>query len=124
MVNSSSIREIKRGEATSGAVVYGMSRDQRVADNWALLYAKQLADKLKSPLAVAFNLVPEFLEATIRQYEFMLKGLKQVERDLRKLNIPMFLLQGEPEITIPAFMKKYKAALLSGLFLRGLTGLL
>jgi len=112
MVNPNRIREINQGIANAGPIVYWMSRDQRVEDNWALLYAKQLADKFKSPLAVVFNLVPEFLEATIRQYGFMIKGLMQVERDLRKLNIPIFLLTGEPENTIPTFMKKYKAGVL------------
>jgi deoxyribodipyrimidine photo-lyase len=34
-----------------------MSRDQRVADNWALLYALEQASASGSPVAVAFNLV-------------------------------------------------------------------
>ena len=60
-----------------------MSRDQRVHDNWALLFAHQLSLENKKPLAVIFNLVPDFLEATIRQYGFMLQGLKEVEEALR-----------------------------------------
>ncbi|CAI9546446.1 unnamed protein product [Staurois parvus] len=59
-------------------IVYWMSRDQRVEDNWAFLYAQRLAVKQKLPLHVAFCLVPKFLEATIRHYGFMLKGLKEV----------------------------------------------
>ena len=89
-----------------------MSRDQRVADNWALLYAQCLADKFKSPLAVVFNLVPEYLQATLRQYEFMLKGLEQIENKLRKLAIPIFLLTGSPEKTIPKFVKENNVAAL------------
>lgn len=34
-----------------------MSRDQRVRDNWALLYAAEAAAKRGVPVAVAFNLV-------------------------------------------------------------------
>lgn len=34
-----------------------MSRDQRVKDNWALLYACEVAARSGSPVAVAFNLV-------------------------------------------------------------------
>lgn len=108
MINPDRIRAIKQGEIISGPVMYWMSRDQRAADNWALLYARQLADKMNAPLCVVFNLVPEFLDATIRQYEFMLKGLELVEKSLRKLNIPMFLLMGKPGKTIPDFIQKHK----------------
>jgi len=59
-----------------------MSRDQRCGDNWALLYTQQLAFDFKLPLTVVFCLVPAFLGTTIRQYRFMLEGLKQVERRL------------------------------------------
>lgn len=50
-----------------------MSRDQRMRDNWALLYALEAAAKTGAPCAVAFNLVPEYLGAGARQFCFMLK---------------------------------------------------
>ena len=50
------------------------------AGNWALIYAQQLAKRHCLPLMVCFCLVPKFLEATIRQYGFMLKGLQEVEQ--------------------------------------------
>jgi deoxyribodipyrimidine photo-lyase len=59
-----------------GGILYWMSRDQRVQDNWALLYAQRLALKLKRPLHVCFCLVPKFLGATIRHFGFMLKGIQ------------------------------------------------
>jgi hypothetical protein len=34
-----------------------MSRDQRMADNWALLHALEQAGTKQAPVAVAFNLV-------------------------------------------------------------------
>jgi hypothetical protein len=43
-------------------------RDQRAEENWALLLARHLAASKGVPLAVCFNLVPTFLEATVRQY--------------------------------------------------------
>jgi deoxyribodipyrimidine photolyase len=43
-----------------GFVPCRMSRDQRVNDNWALLYACEVAAKSGSPVAVAFNLVSSF----------------------------------------------------------------
>jgi transcription elongation GreA/GreB family factor len=87
-----------------------MSRDQRVQDNWALLYARELASEKKLPLTVVFCLVPTFLEATIRHYGFMLKGLQEVEMELRSLRVPFALLQGLPAQTLPAFAKEHRAA--------------
>lgn len=112
MVNEKRIRILQKGNATNGPVVYWMSRDQRAHDNWALLFAQQLALENRRPLIVLFNLVPNFLEATIRQYGFMLKGLMDVESGLNKYNIPFFLLSGKPEEEIPQFLKKVNASIL------------
>ena len=92
-----------------GPVVYWMSRDQRVRNNWALLFAHRKAEILKQPLVVVFTLAPSFLGAPLRHYDFMLKGLQEVEIRLRELNIPFFLLQGEPETELLRFIKKLKA---------------
>ena len=54
------------GGVGGGCVVYWMSRDQRVDDNWALLKAQALAVELGLPLRVCFVLAPKFLEATLR----------------------------------------------------------
>lgn len=102
----------KNGETIKGPVVYWMSRDQRVHDNWALLYAQKLAVERKTSLAVDFNLVPRFLEAGIRQYRFMLDGLKDVEKELSKFNIPFFMLIGNPGETLPAFIRKHEVSIL------------
>jgi deoxyribodipyrimidine photo-lyase len=112
MINEKRTRLLQKGSETSGPVVYWMSRDQRAHDNWALLFAQQLARENKRTLAVIFNLVPNFLKATIRQYGFMLKGLIEVESELTKYNIPFFLLSGKPEEEIPKFLKKIKASIL------------
>ncbi|XP_073482556.1 deoxyribodipyrimidine photo-lyase-like [Aquarana catesbeiana] len=88
-------------------IVYWMSRDQRVEDNWAFLYAQRLAVKQKLPLHVVFCLVPKFLDATIRHYGFMLKGLKEVAEDCKELNIPFHLLIGYAKEVLPDFVKKH-----------------
>ncbi|MHB8929365.1 MAG: deoxyribodipyrimidine photo-lyase [Melioribacteraceae bacterium] len=106
------IRTLKEGISENGPVTYWMQRDQRVHDNWALLYAQQIALEKKVPLHVAFNLVPNFLEATIRQYGFMLKGLEEVEDELKRFNISFFLLSGNPEIEIPKFVYESDASAL------------
>ena len=86
-----------------------MSRDQRVNDNYALLYAQGIASSKNVPLRVVFNLVPTFLEATIRQYGFMVKGLQEVEEQLREKNIPMHLLMGDPTVNVPRFATENNA---------------
>lgn len=101
------------GCVSSGPVVYWMSRDQRVRDNWALLYAQREAIKRKVPLVVLFCFVPHFLAGTLRQYGFMLRGLQSIESSLRKRNIPFFFLSGEPKEVIPIFLSRLNA---SGLF--------
>ncbi|CAL1298104.1 unnamed protein product [Larinioides sclopetarius] len=90
------------------SIVYWMSRDQRVQDNWALLYAQRLALKLDLPLCVVFCLVPKFLDATIRHYRFMLKGLKEVAEECESLNIHFHLLLGEAITVLPEFVRENK----------------
>jgi deoxyribodipyrimidine photo-lyase len=94
---------------TNGPIIYWMSRDQRVEDNWAFLYAQELALEAKQPLVVVFCLVPEFLGATMRQYRFMLKGLEELEEKLLALHIPFYLLLGEPAEELEKFCKKITA---------------
>jgi deoxyribodipyrimidine photo-lyase len=89
-----------------------MSRDQRSRDNWALLYAQEKAQELAAPLLVVFALASTFEGATLRQYDFMLQGLEEVEADLRSLNIPFFLLPGEPAEQVVGFVQEKKAGLL------------
>lgn len=95
-----------------GLVVYWLSREQRARDNWALLQAQQLAQDHQVPLAVVFNLVPRFLEAAYRQYDFMLRGLEETAARLAQHRIPFFLLQGEPGETLPAFLHQCRAGAL------------
>ncbi|RXG51484.1 Deoxyribodipyrimidine photo-lyase [Armadillidium vulgare] len=87
-------------------VVYWMSRDQRVQDNWALLFAQRLALKHQLPLHVVFCLVPKFLDATLRHYDFLLKGLQEVESDCQTLNISFHLLLGQAKEVLPKFVKE------------------
>jgi deoxyribodipyrimidine photo-lyase len=111
-MNEKRIRLLQNGAEPSGPVIYWMSRDQRVYDNWAMIYAQNLAMERKKPLIVVFNMMPDFLEATIRQYGFMLRGLREVEQELSKYNIPFLLLTGKPEVEIPKLIKKFNASAL------------
>lgn len=106
-MNPKRIRQLNNLEYQSGNIVYWMSRDQRINDNWALLATQTFAKKYNVNFVVLFCLVPEFLNATIRQYGFMLHGLKQVAEDLQSKNIPFYLLTGNPAEEIPKFVKDY-----------------
>lgn len=106
------IRILKEAGTIKGPVIYWMSRDQRITDNWALVYAQELALKTGMPLGVVFCLAPDFINAAIRQYDFMLNGLKEVETELPEKNINFYLLRGKPADNIPAFVKDFKAGVL------------
>lgn len=111
-MNPKRIRQLQEGKESRGPILYWMSRDQRVQDNWALIFAKRLADAQQVSLIVAFSLVSDFQFATERHFNFMLKGLKQVEQDLSKLNIPFVLLFGEPNDILPKYVKEHGISVL------------
>lgn len=105
-MNPQRVAIMREGEWREGPVAYWMSRDQRVSDNWALIHAQELALERKAPLMVLFCLVPEYLGATMRQYGFMLRGLREVEARLAAIGIPFILLFGNPSEEIPMFVEK------------------
>ena len=105
------LTETSQLRAKGDCVVLWMSRDQRVEDNHAMLYAQGVAAAKGVPLKVVFNMVPKFLEATLRQYDFMIKGLQEVETQLRNKNIPFYLLMGNPTENIPQFADSHRAIL-------------
>jgi deoxyribodipyrimidine photo-lyase len=111
-LNSKRVRLLKDGIVKNGPVALWMSRDQRVRDNWALVFGQNLAAKQNASFCVMFSLAPDFLGATTRQYRFMLQGLQGVESSLAKKNIPFFLLPGSPEKEIPKFIRNYRISAL------------
>jgi len=95
-----------------GPVVYWMSRDQRVEDNWALLFAQSVALERGEGVVVLFVLADRFLGAVRRQYRFMLKGLEETAREIISYNIPFYLLRGEPGEVVAKFLSEIDASLL------------
>ncbi|OFY58553.1 MAG: deoxyribodipyrimidine photolyase [Bacteroidetes bacterium RBG_13_46_8] len=112
MINPKRIRKLKDGKQENGPVVYWMSRDQRVRDNWALAYAVEKAQDADEPLIVVFVLMSGYPGATLRQYDFMLKGLNKLEAHLSRLNIPFVMLLGDPVSTLPPFITGHHISLL------------
>ncbi|MDD3246756.1 MAG: deoxyribodipyrimidine photo-lyase [Methanosarcina sp.] len=106
-MNPKRIRTLKPGKTGDGPVAYWMSRDQRVEDNWALLFSRAIAQRTGVPVVVVFCLTYGFLGAGKRQYEFMLQGLQELGNTLSRKKIPFFFLRGDPGQKIPEFVKEH-----------------
>jgi len=112
MVHPARIAVLKPGPESRGPVVYWMSRDQRVRDNHALSYAREIAEWERVPVIVAFALAPSFPGATLRAYEFMIGGLERTAATSAELGMPFALLSGEPGETVPEFIRAVGAGAL------------
>lgn len=93
-------------------VIYWMSRDQRIDDNFCIYYGLELSKKLNKKFGILFNITPTYLEATIRQYDFMIKSLIELESNLKEIGIPFFVLFGDPIENIKNFVKEKKVSVL------------
>lgn len=111
-MNKNRLNIIKNSIYQSGPIVYWMSRDQRIEDNWAIIFGLGLAKERNQPLVIVFNLVKSFLDATYRQFHFMINGLKEVQLKAKEYNIPFKLLLGDPLDNIPKFLHEIKAGAL------------
>lgn len=102
-MNERRLHALSAGEPGQGPVLYWMHREHRARDNWGLLHAQGVALRAGRPLAVVYGLADTFLGATMRQFGFLLDGLRLVEAELSALNIPFFLLRGDPPEEIARF---------------------
>ncbi|UWX11368.1 CRPV-259 [Crowpox virus] len=94
------------------SVLYWMVRDQRIQDNWALIYAQRIALHLKIPLRICFCIVPGFHTTTSRHFSFLLDGLKEIAEECIKLSIGFNAVYGLPNVLIPSIIKKYKVGVI------------
>src|SRR5215475_9797008 len=85
-------RPRRRGEH----VLYWMQASQRTRFNHALEFAIDRANSLGLPLVVGFGLMDDCPEAHARHYAFMLEGLADVERNLRRRKIKFVMKHGNP----------------------------
>jgi len=107
MVDERRVQRKNETIAGTGPIVYVMAREQRVADNWALLYAQEQAIERGVSLCVLFVLGPMFCNGTARHNAWMVASLKEVQSNLDKLNIPFFIEIGEWHEVFPAFVEKH-----------------
>ena len=99
----------KRGE---GPVIYWMERDQRLIDNWALLYAQQEAIIRQKPLHIVFFLEPEVANWTCVQRDFMLSGLGETVRSAPQFNLGFSIIRGKAGDLLPFLVHQTDSNLL------------
>ncbi|MGD9946925.1 MAG: deoxyribodipyrimidine photo-lyase [Desulfobulbus sp.] len=90
------VRQYNGSASRKGPVLYWMHREFRAQDNWALLHAREEALLRQVPLAVVYCMAPDFLGATLRQFDFLLKGLEGTTPTLSQAGVPLILRSGEP----------------------------
>ncbi|QEI03609.1 PHR-2 [Rachiplusia nu nucleopolyhedrovirus] len=91
----------------TGGVVYWMSRDSRVQDNWAMIYAQELAINNSCPLYVVFCLTKKFEDAGERQFKFLLDGLRIVQKQCEELDITFVILGDSGDVVLNDWVVKY-----------------
>jgi deoxyribodipyrimidine photo-lyase len=107
-MNQSRILTLKDQAFVGDAVVYVMSRDQRVHDNHALLVAQSEANKHKVPLYVLFNI--KIVQNRAREhYDFMLTGLEEVAAELSAMGISFVLKAAEADIAVIDLLSEVNA---------------
>ena len=99
--------QLKSNDNPNGTcIVYLMSRDQRIKDNHALIFAQNIAKQEKLPLAVLFNIKFNVGYRSQEHYRFMIDGLKQIESACQKKNIKFILTVGNPKNELLTTLKK------------------
>lgn len=103
--------KLKTASEKNGDIVYWMSRDQRAEDNWALIQAYNSSIERKVQLFVVFAMTDRFLGAGLRQFDFMINGLRELSESLKKLNIHFKFLRGNPSEALADFVNKNNIAI-------------
>ena len=103
---------IHKAKNIGNVVVYIMSRDQRVRDNFALLEAQRKAIELSQPLIVLFNLRIDLVNRAYEHFNFMIKGLEEVSAELESLNIPFLITADRSDVSLLDSLKKIHPSVL------------
>jgi deoxyribodipyrimidine photo-lyase len=101
------LKGLNSKEVGKGPVLYFMDRDRRINDNWAVLYARHLAEVNDVELHVVYVLPPTFLESSLRQHDFMIKGLQECEKLCQDLGIRFEAFGGGPVEEVTAYVERY-----------------
>ena len=98
-------RALNRGTRGSGPVVYWMERDQRLTDNWALLFARQEALIRDKPLHVIYCHTDDELDTTSGRKDFCLAGLSALRRQADSLRIGFEIFAGAADAILPPLLE-------------------
>lgn len=91
------VRKINNIVSNKGeSIVYVVSRDIRIGDNFALAYAANLSAQEELPLIVLFNLYPKVKNRIAQQYEFLLGGLREFQEHLDKKGVQFIVGTSTP----------------------------
>lgn len=88
------------------SIVYVVSRDLRLKDNHALLYAYNSALTNKLPLVVIFNLYPTVKNRSLNSYKWMIESLLELKANLSDLNIPLYLVKNKSANELAELLNK------------------
>jgi len=78
-------------------VLYWMQASQRAAFNHALEFAIREANRLKLPMLAVFGLTEGYPEANERHYAFMLEGLRETRKAMRRRGVELVIRKAEPD---------------------------
>jgi deoxyribodipyrimidine photo-lyase len=93
-------------------VVYWMQRAMRIVDNPALDVAIEAANLLGVPIAVYFQVIPNYPNANLRHYHFLQQGLRDVAEDAAARELT-FIVRRSPA-RLEEFLEEVRAVLLVG----------
>jgi deoxyribodipyrimidine photo-lyase len=94
-------------------VVYWMQRAMRIVDNAALDLAIDAGNSLGLPVMVYFQVIPNYPNANLRHYHFLLQGLRDIAEDAAERGVG-FVVRRSPGSSLEAFLEETEAALLIG----------
>jgi deoxyribodipyrimidine photo-lyase len=100
------VRLLNQGIEGAGDVVYWMSRDCRLRDNAALLFAQSIAIDKKQHLRIIFD--SNFVAVSQRQKPFLISGLQDLAMKCKDFNLSFEFLNGESWRTFAEFSKSNK----------------
>ncbi|MBS3999157.1 MAG: deoxyribodipyrimidine photo-lyase [Desulfobulbaceae bacterium] len=100
------VRLLNQGIEGLGDVIYWMSRDCRLQDNAALLFAQSIAIAKKRHLRIVFD--AQFAGESPRQQGFLLQGLQELAVDCKEFNLSCEFLYGRNAIPLVEFTKLNK----------------
>lgn len=79
----------------SGPIVLWLTRDLRSSDNWALIKAIELANANHRSVLVVYNLIVNYLNGSKRQWDFKIRSLIELSKNLKELGVGFHLVDGD-----------------------------